>query len=250
MDSLAILVAMRAEMEIVINKLADREEHSIRGLQFVSGLMCGKPCLVALMGMGKVNAAAATALLIEHCEPRGVICAGVGGGLNPDLRCGDIVIAEQAAHHDYGHLRSAGFQIWPTRDTMRRLPNPLFMPADPGLLQIAEAASRRLELPQPERGDAKRPARIVKGRLVTGDTLVTAPSKRKELWETYQADAVDMEGAAVSQVCRRLKVAHLIVRGISDVEEENVADEDWQASLKIAIQNVTELAALVVSGAG
>ena len=238
----AILAALRVEAEAVEERLTNRKEHIIQGLRFATGVMGDKPCVVVQSGAGKVNAAMAAALLIEHFKPHEVICMGAGGGINPCLFPGDIVIAEKTVQHDYGILTLDGFRVWQTWSPVNSEKNPLFIPADTKLLELAEMAACRIELPKIKTDDIDRTPNIIKGVIATGDVVVMAQSKRTELREDFEADAIDMEGAAVAQVCRQLGVASLIIRSISDTDETTDSDI-LKVNLQIASQNAATLVA-------
>jgi adenosylhomocysteine nucleosidase len=205
--------------------------------------------VLAEMGMGKTNAAMATTLLLTHLRPRMVICAGGGGGLNPALRWGDTIIVEKTIHHDYGALRPDAMTRWPTLNPIAQEENPLYLPTDATLTALAISTAQHISLPTILTREGERTPRILPGILATGDVFVTAPQTRRELWQSLQADLIDMEGAAVVQIARQFGVASVVVRSISDIDEQ--VDADWETSFDLAIQNaacvVTEMLAALTS---
>jgi adenosylhomocysteine nucleosidase len=96
--------------------------------------------------MGKVNAAMAATLLVEQFQPTHVLFTGIAGGLNPDLRPGDVVIGAKTAYHDYGEWTPEGFRVGRMVNPFTGKPNPLFFPADASLLAVAEKAALELKL--------------------------------------------------------------------------------------------------------
>src|SRR5207249_11004101 len=88
----------------------------------------------------------AATLLVEQFQPTHILFTGIAGGLNPDLRPGDVVIGAKTAYHDYGEWTPDGFRVGRTVDPFTGKPNPLFFPADAGLLAVAEKAALDLKL--------------------------------------------------------------------------------------------------------
>jgi len=239
-SSVVVLVSTRVELDAMRNKLNCKNVHSAQGLELISGYVNNLPCVVALMGVGKTNAAMTTALMIHMVNPQAVICAGVGGGLNPQLTLGDVVIATKVAQHDYGKLTNNGFEVWQTKSPTRSIPYPLYIPADTELLSQAEIAGEKLCLFEGLAAEDNRCPRIIMGKIVTGDNLVLSSSKRTELHEMYQADAIDMEGGAVVQVCRRLNVPQLLIRSIVDIDEVN-SEIHWKNHMETSSDNASRL---------
>src|SRR5262245_1954152 len=98
----AFLGAMSVEVELLERQLADKEERTVQGGGFRTGKLKGRAVVLAHSGMGKANAAMASALLLDQYRPTHVLFTGIAGGLNPDLHPGDVVIGSKTAYHDYG----------------------------------------------------------------------------------------------------------------------------------------------------
>jgi adenosylhomocysteine nucleosidase len=158
----------------------------------------------------------AATLLIEGFRPTHVLFTGIAGGLNPDLRPGDVVIGTKAAFHDYGEWAPDGFRVGRTVDPFTGKPNPLFFPADAGLLGAAEAVAADVKLAAVPTGRGERVPRVVPGVIVTGDAFVASPAKQEALRKEFKADVTEMEGAAVAQICWQRRVPCLILRSLSD----------------------------------
>ena len=220
---LGILGAMTIEVEELQKQMTDQNERTVRGVRFVTGTLNGRRVVLAHSGIGGVNAGVATALMWEHFEPARVLFTGIAGGLNPDLGPCDIVIGRQTAHHDFGELGAKEFRPFPTVSPIDGKANPLFFPADAGLLAAAEKAGKGLELAEVNTLKGARVPRVVTGVIVTGNQFVASPAKREELRRTLKADATEMEGAAVAQVCWQYRVPCLVVRSLSDDAGEQAA---------------------------
>src|SRR5258707_12495827 len=135
---IGILRAMTPEIETLGQELTDKTEMTGQGIRFTTGSLKDRNVVLAHSGMGKVNAAMAATLLVEQFQPTHVLFTGIAGGLDPDLRPGDVVIGARTAYHDYGEGTPEGFRVGRTGDPFTGKPHPPFLPADAGLLAVAE----------------------------------------------------------------------------------------------------------------
>ena len=235
-----ILGAFSEEMEYLDNNVGDRHVQTIEGIPFVTGKLGGRQVVLALTGIGKVNAAMTTTLLLEHFRPEEVLFTGIAGGINPDLLPGDIVIAEKTSQHDLGILTPDGLLNRGMRNPLTGIRNPVFFPADSVLLGLAETSGKRIKPDSIKAGAAARIPKIITGIVVTGDVFVASPSKKIELREKLSADAVEMEGAAVAQICWQHTVPCLVIRSLSDSANEQ-AEVDIGMYRGIAARNAALL---------
>ena len=247
LSPILIVGGISQEVKVFADQLTDPTEIAIHGLPCHRGTLRAHTCVLAEMGMGKVNAAMTTTLLLTALQPRLVICAGGGGGLNPTLKWGDTVIVEKVIQHDYGAIRSDGMTRWPTVNPINREENPLDLPTDSYFTNLAVKTAQHIILPTIQTRLGEWSPRILSGTLASGDVFATNLETRNDLWQALQADIIDMEGAAVVQVARQLGVASVIIRSISDIDEH--VDLDWETYFTIAARNaatvVTELIAQI-----
>lgn len=241
-----ILGAFDDELTLLYRALAEPKEEVLSGIHLAAGKLKGRNVIICRSGIGKVNAAMVTALLVQHYRPNEVIFTGIAGGINPELRPGDIVIAAKMAQHDFGTLTAEGMEVRGTKSPVTWMRNPIFLEPDARLLALADAAAKRIKLADIETRDGKRLPRIIKGIIVTGDVFVASPAKKAELRKTLGADAVEMEGAAVAQVCRDLRVPWLVIRSISDGADHN-ALQDVDSFTALAAQNAAQLVIEIVA---
>ena len=214
-----LLGAFGAEVDLVKESLKKPKTIMVDGITFTTGRLGKQRVVVAETGIGKVNAAMTTALLLDHFHPRRVLFTGIAGGTNPDLQPGDIVIAGQTMHHDYSSITSQNTPTRQTRNAITKQLNPIYFPADSALLRLAETVVKQVTLagiPLASGGVSNRPVKVITGTVVTGDIFVASVDKGKSLRTEFGADATEMEGAAVAQVCYQLQVPHLIIRSLSD----------------------------------
>lgn len=214
-----LLGAFGAEVELVKKTIKKPRTILVDGIPFTTGFIGKHKVVVAETGIGKVNAAMTTALLLDHFRPERVLFTGIAGGTNPALQPGDIVIAGRTAHHDYGSITDKNTPTRQTRNAITHEFNPVYFPADSVLMRLAETVVKGVSLegiPLADGGVSNRPVKIMTGTVVTGDVFVASPVKVSSLRADFEADATEMEGAAVAQVCYQLQVPHLVIRSLSD----------------------------------
>ncbi len=237
-----ILGAFDAEVAPLRERLENMHEYTIEEIGLVTGRMYGRKVAIAWTGIGKVNAAMASTLLIEHLRPSEVIFTGIAGALNPALEPGDIVIAQRTAQHDLGIWLETGLK---NRGEINRFTgerNPTFFVADARLLRLAELAAEQGQL---ESIDEHRAARVITGVVVTGDTFVMSAAKCAQLRADLGAEAVEMEGAAVAQICYQWNVPFIAIRAITDRADKQ-AMKDVDRYELLAAKNAAEVTAGIV----
>ncbi|UCG57993.1 MAG: 5'-methylthioadenosine/adenosylhomocysteine nucleosidase [Phycisphaerales bacterium] len=231
-----ILGAFKDEVEIIESEMKEKEFHTLLGMDFIVGELRDRRVVLAQTGVGKVNAAMTSALLIHQFQPGEVIFTGIAGGINTDLLPGDIVIGEKLAQHDMVIYVEDGFKDYQVRNPLTGQHNPVFLPSDRRLLNLAEKARRGLTLENIVTDQGERTPRITKGVIVTGDAFVASEVKKAELRRRLQADAAEMEGAAVAQICYQQKLPFLVIRSLSNTADSDV-DMDTMRFNQVAAHN-------------
>jgi len=240
------LGAFSDEVAMLEQSLSGAQSQTVQGIRFVTGSLKGRRVVIASSGVGKVNAAMSATLLIDHFKPAEVLFTGIAGSVNPELHPGDIVIGVKTAQHDLGTLTHAGIERRGARSPVDGQRGPVFLEADSRLVSQAESAARGIRLDKIQTSEGLRAPRAVRGVIVTGDVFVASPAKAKELREELKADAVDMESAAVAQVCRLLGVPWLVIRSVSDAADANAA-RDTSRFYAIAAENSMRLVTALVA---
>ena len=212
----------------------------IQGVVFTSGTIGGTPIVAARSGAGKVNAAIAATLLVDHFSPSAVVFTGTAGAIDAELNPGDVVIGSAVGYHDFGDITTGGFVRSPTRNASSGRLDPAFFPADSTLLAAARRAAATVKLSRGSDAEGSLAPRIREGLIVTGDAFVANPTRREDLRRELNASAVEMEGAAIAQVCARFGVPTIIIRSITDHADEGAAGS-YQRFVGVASRNATEL---------
>jgi adenosylhomocysteine nucleosidase len=196
----AIVSAMHEELSAVLALMPDEHKVTLAGRDFFDGHLHGKPVVAVLSRIGKVAAATTAALLIERFKVDRIVFTGVAGGLAKGVERGDVVIADAFMQHDLD-----ASPIFPKYEV------PLYgcdrFPTDAALTRDLAAAVRRA-LPG---------TRVHRGLVASGDRFVSTTAESLALQAALPgALAVEMEGAAIAQVCHDFGVPFAAVRTISD----------------------------------
>ncbi|MFT0862396.1 5'-methylthioadenosine/adenosylhomocysteine nucleosidase [Ancylobacter sp. G4_0304] len=218
MGPVGVLCALQQELAYLADNLDHDDTTSVAGMDFHTGRLDGHSVVLAQAGMGKVNAAIASTLLMERFKARTLLFSGIAGGLDPALSIGDVVIADHVLQHDAGFTDPDGFKVYQAGHL------PFFRPyeglghaADADLLRRAQAALADLSLSPLSASPNSRPPRLHVGRVLTGDQFVNSEALRVRLFEELGGAAVEMEGAAMAQVCEAFGVPWLVIRALSDL---------------------------------
>lgn len=234
----ALLGAFSEEVELLEDSLNNPEIIIHHGHRFVTGIIGNQRVVVTLTGIGKTNAAMTAAFVIAHFQPDRLIFTGIAGGVRADLQPGDIVIGSEVGYHD---VRSVTLTMEPTRQSMHPVSfelNPLYFSADADLLQLAHAAAQAIDLESIPK--TERPPLVITGRILTGDEFIHSALRANTLRDEYGADAIEMEGAAVAQVCYQQGIPCIVIRSLSDHADSH-AVIDLLAFLSTAARNSARL---------
>jgi len=212
MSRLAIVSAMHEEMAALAPLVAGTQRLARAGREFLLGEIAGQPVILVRSGIGKVAAATTTALLLDTFDARAVLFTGVAGGLGAAVRVGDLVVGDVLLQHDMD--ASPLFPRWEVPLTGRAR-----FAADAGWSDRVAAACAGV-CAAPPAGLAAlglgRPS-VHRGLVISGDRFVSTRAESDALRAALpDALAVEMEGAAVAQVCHDFGRPLAVVRSISD----------------------------------
>ncbi len=199
LSTIGLIGAMNEEIELIYKRLENSKTTIKAGIQFHEGGFCGKRVVLCKSGVGKVNAAVCTQILIDHFAVDGIIFTGVAGALDPSLDIGDIVISTECVQHDMD-ATALGFArgVIPFAETSVFVANPV-------LVQAAYESSCKLFA-----------GRTLKGRILSGDRFIADRDEVRKLHEELGGACTEMEGAAVAQVCAMNDVPFVVIRSMSD----------------------------------
>lgn len=231
-QDVAIVGAMPEEIRLLTEALTKKKVVEKSGITFYKGKLNGQKIVVLKSGIGKVNAAYSTTVLLENFPVKKVIFIGVAGGVHPESYPGDMVIGEAVFHHDYARHLADEYIVNATQNLTTNQKNPLYFPCDATLISLAEKSSQNTEL---VKVDGRTP-KVFTGNIATGDVFVSNSEKAKWLYNDFDALATEMEGAALGQVCYQRNIPFLVIRSCSDNANNN-AHMDFGAFMKPAAEN-------------
>lgn len=201
---IGIIGAMEQEVTLLASMITNPQEAQIAGVRFIQGSLENQSVVLLRSGVGKVQAAMATTLLHEHFKPTTVINIGSAGGLISGMEIGDIIISDEAAHHDV--------DLTPIGLAPATLPGlPQTFPSDPALIALVKDVLTELKIN----------SQI--GLIATGDAFIADQVRVETIKNTFpNVKAVEMEAAAIAQVCYLYQTPFIVIRALSDLPDKEM----------------------------
>lgn len=197
---IAIMGAMPEEIAPILEKLGTYKTIEYAKNTYYEATYKGVELVIAYSKIGKVFSTLTATTMIEHFGADKLLFSGVAGAVSPELRVGDLVVANKLSQHDlditaFGH--PYGF-----------VPEgAVFVQADASMIALSKEVAKEMGK------DVK------EGIIATGDQFVANEERKNWIGETFKADALEMEGASVAVVCDALDVPFFILRAISDAAD-------------------------------
>lgn len=215
-------------MEAIKGKMTNIQNKKIFNLIFNEGNINSKEYVVVKCGIGKVNAARTTQIMIDNYEVECIINIGSAGALNDKLNIGDIVIGDNLVQHDFD-ISAFGHEKGYITDTGK------MFSSDKKLVdKIKELVDDLLK------GKKENKFNYIIGTIASGDVFCTQIKMKEDIRNEFNAECVEMEGAAIAQVCYLNKIPFLILRSISDSPNGN-NQIDFNKYLSIAAERCASI---------
>ncbi|SMC09927.1 5'-methylthioadenosine/adenosylhomocysteine nucleosidase [Nitratiruptor tergarcus] len=224
-------LAPESELSQIIAHMQHIKLHTIAGNHYFEAKYKGHEVFIAYSKIGKVFASLTASVLIEHFKVQKLLFSGVAGAINEDLHIGDLIAAKRLCQHDlditafghpYGYVPEGK----------------VYIESDATLRFLAQEVAK-------ERG-----IELKEGTIATGDQFIADPKKKEWIRKTFQADAIEMEGAAVAVVCDAYDIPFFILRSISDAADMDASfdfDEFLKSSSKISADFIIALLDKIVA---
>ncbi len=220
---LGIIGAMDIEVAALKEHMQNMTCTQHAGMAFYEGTLENLDVVVVQCGIGKVNAAMCTQLLISCCGATHVVNTGIAGSLLPALDIGDLVISRDAIHHDFDlHFWGRPVGQVPGFDAAA-------FPADEMLCSLALSAAQAIH-----------PGHCRMGRIASGDQFICSKEQKEKIIADTQAVCAEMEGASIAHTAFRNGIPFVIIRAISD-KADNSAEMDYPTFEALAAKRCAQV---------
>lgn len=258
---IALFSAFEPEWTALLAIVEQPVSHKEKGVDFVTGRVEGHDVVLVLSGVSMVNAAMTAQMAIDRFDLRAILFSGIAGGVDPSLNIGDVVVAERWGQYletilaretpqgfqlpswskqefpNYGMIYARGVKA--PREGVDRPQRQFWFPVDAKLFEIARTAASGVELKRcVEAACLVHPPKVVVGgNGVSGTAFVDNAAFRTWAFDTFKAQVLDMESAAVAHVAATNGVAFLAFRSLSDLAGGGAGENEMQTFKKLASEN-------------
>ena len=202
-----IIGAMESEVNAIYAQMENKEIVEYNGIKFYKGSLYGKDVVVIQCGIGKVNAALCTQLLILKFGVDKVVNTGIAGATGTDLNIYDFVVSTETVYHDFD-TQFFGYKLG-------QVPGlPETFKADEKLVESVVSAFNNSKLSSEHK--------IRTGLIASGDQFIAGGEKKNFIVSNFHPLCVEMEGCAVAHACYKNNVPFVGVRCVSDCADDTV----------------------------
>ena len=250
------LAQLRAQAEI-------GDVYVINGRSYYVGKLVGRDVLLVLSGVSMVNAAMTTQTVLDHFDVNGIVFSGIAGGVNPGLNIGDVVVPGQWGEYqeqtfaretangwdagqppsefgNYGMMFPQYLSVTQKDSKPDNEEQRFWFPVAQDMLEIAKSVANEVQLSNCTKTKlclGHEPKVVTGGNGVSGPTFVDNADYREWVWQTFQADALDMESAAVAHVAYVNKVPFIAFRSLSDLAGGGPGENEISTFFQLAADN-------------
>jgi adenosylhomocysteine/aminodeoxyfutalosine nucleosidase len=222
---IAIMGAMPEEIEPILKRVGKYKTTEYAQNKYYECSYGGHELVIAYSKIGKVFSTLTSATLIEKFGAQLLLFSGVAGGINPELKIGDLIVATALCQHDLD-ITAFGHPYGYVPEGAQ------FVDSDRHLRAIAAEVAHEMGI------------KLKEGIIATGDQFVASQERKEWIEKTFKADALEMEGTSVAVVCDALNVPFLILRAISDSADMDAGfdfDTFLQSSAQISADFVMKM---------
>jgi len=220
-----ILSAMPSEIRLIQAHVQRPRAGRLAGFPYVAGVLRGRRVVTTVTGVGVTNGAMVAALFIHHFRPAEVLVSGTGSRFNPRINTGDTVISTKTIHHAAGSLTNRGMVYRKVRGPLAGQMTHWYYRPDARLLRLAKAAIAGYTAEPVTVNGATYVPRVLTGVVSASDLFGVSDAKIADMKKKLNPDIMEMESAAIAQVCTQLGVPHLVFRAGSNRTQSNPGND-------------------------
>ncbi len=218
---IGIIGAMDSEIAVILEKMSTCEKIEENKYLFHKGMLFGKEVVVVKCGIGKVNAALCTLMLLTKFKPSMVINTGIAGATAKGLNIYDFVVSTEALYHDFD-TAFFGYKLGQV----------------PGLPETFKTDEKMVDkvVKAFEGSELTKEHKVVKGRVACGDQFISGGERKDFIVKNFQPACVEMEGCAIAHTCHLFGYPFVIIRCMSDCADEE-AKESYEEAKASAVSS-------------
>ena len=259
-----VMSALGVELEQLCAHTQIAQTYVINGRTYSVGRLAGQDVVLVFTGMSMVNAAMVTQTALHHFTVHTIVVSGIAGGINPNLHIGDVVVPAQWAEYqeqvlaretdegwivvepftrrlgDYGMMFTQHVHVTRKSGEVDVEEEIFWFPVAPELLAVARQIAPQVQLSRyTPQGAALThdPHIVIGGNGVSGPSFVDNAQYRDWVWQTFQANAVDMESAAIAHVAYVNEVPLIVFRSLSDLAGGGPDENEQAIFFELAADN-------------
>ncbi len=210
-NTIAVIGAMDEEIAEFFTSLKHPKTTKSNNFTIITGTLGNNNIVLTKSGVGKVASAATTQFIIDKYRPKYIINTGIAGSLSNDLNAGSIILANRMVQHDFDVTAFGNPKGY--IDNGIEPDKPTIFHSDRTLI---DKFKKELE--------AQDNTKVIIGTIATGDIFVNKKEQKIQIKKEFSADATDMESAAIAQTAQINNVPLLVIRTISDSENDSVSE--------------------------
>lgn len=224
MKKIGIIGAMEVEVEILKSKVEDLKIETHARIDFYTGTIGNKEVVLARCGIGKVNAAICTQIMVNKFDVDAVINTGVAGAIGDGVNVCDVVVSTELLQYDFdttlvgdklGVVCNLGVDTFVANETLQK---------------IAKDAAKKVL----QKGN------VHSGIIATGDQFIGDRDRKNFIRDTFNAMCCEMEGGAIAHACFLNEIPFVVIRAISDNADDN-ADMSYSEFVGIAAKDSSQI---------
>ncbi len=210
-ETVAIIGAMDDEINEIHNNLNNTKTVQQNDFKIITGKLGKYNIVLTKSGVGKVASAVTTQFIIDKYSPVCIINTGIAGSLSDNLKAGDIIIAKDMVQHD--------FDVTAFGSPKGYIDNGI-EPNKPTLFHSDKTLIEKFK----NKFNSNRDYNVMIGTIATGDVFANKEEQKNQIRNEFNADAIDMESAAIAQTTQKNNIPVIVLRTISDSENDSTSE--------------------------